>query len=125
MRDKMAFTESLVKLLPEESRINVYQAYSTWWINLRNQGGLRLTDVGYTVFCQVLEFKQYEYDFSQYDSNFAQYDKKMLLQLDQTLENPYYITGKKIQSKLIFFSSKEAMLAKLYGNLDKFLMNYK
>ena len=118
MRDKMAFTESLVKLLPEESRINVYQAYSTWWINLRNQGGLRLTDVGYTVFCQVLEFKQYEYDFSQYD-------KKMLLQLDQTLENPYYITGKKIQSKLIFFSSKEAMLAKLYGNLDKFLKNYK
>ena len=119
MRDKMAFTKSLVKLLPEESRINVYQAYSTWWINLRNQGGLRLTDVGYTVFAEVLKFQEYEIDYSYYDRH------KMLLQLDQVLENPYYITGKKVQSKLIFFSSKEAMLAKLYGNLDKFLMNYK
>jgi hypothetical protein len=49
----------------------------------------------------------------------------MLLNLDRKLQLPYYIVvKKKLPVKIVMFGSKEAMLARLYGNLDKFLENY-
>jgi hypothetical protein len=34
------------------------------------------------------------------------------------------VVKKKLPVKIVMFGSKEAMLARLYGNLDKFLENY-
>jgi hypothetical protein len=48
-----------------------------------------------------------------------------MLKLDRKLQMPYYIeVKKKIPINIIFFGSREAMLARLYGNLNKFLDNY-
>jgi hypothetical protein len=39
---------------------------------------------------------------------------------------PYYIVvKKKLPTTIVMFGSKEAVLARLYGSLDKFLENYK
>jgi hypothetical protein len=39
---------------------------------------------------------------------------------------PYYIHAVKgVPKKIIFFGSQEAVLVQLYGNLNKFLENYK
>jgi hypothetical protein len=48
----------------------------------------------------------------------------MLLDLDHKLKHPYYLHIYKHNVDLIFFDSKEAMLANLYGDLKKFLDNY-
>ncbi len=49
-------------------------------------------------------------------------NKKTILELDRKLQWPYYIDTKKRQ--IIFFSSREAMLATLYGDLGSFLKQY-
>jgi hypothetical protein len=54
------------------------------------------------------------------------FDRQMLLQLDRQLQMPYYIVvKKKLPVTIVMFGSREAMLARLYGNLNKFLENYK
>jgi hypothetical protein len=49
----------------------------------------------------------------------------MILSLDRKLQMPYYIVATKgIPKSVVFFDSKEAVLANLYGDLEKFLDNY-
>jgi hypothetical protein len=47
MRNKVHLTEELLGLLPDEEKIPIEQAMVTWWFNLRENGGLRLTNTGY------------------------------------------------------------------------------
>ena len=54
-----------------------------------------------------------------------QFNMQTVLDLDRKLEQPYYIVTKKGEPvAILFFGSKEAMMANLYGDLDKFLDNY-
>lgn len=83
---------------------------------------MRLTATGYTTFAKSLELEHYEYAIPD-PVAFNQY---IILDLDRKLQMPYYIhVVKGIPKKIIFFGSQEAMLANLYGNLKKFLDNYK
>jgi hypothetical protein len=53
------------------------------------------------------------------------FDLITVLKLDRRLQMPYYIeVKKKIPINVVFFGSREAMMAKLYGDLNKFLDNY-
>ena len=47
MRSKRQLTEEILKTIPEESRPTIEMASKKWWVNLRDAGGLRLTDLGY------------------------------------------------------------------------------
>lgn len=116
MATKHEITQRLVELLPETAQIPVDQALKTWYMNLRKDGGLRLTDRGYQVLT-MLDIESWPVDIDG-----KHIDKRGLLALDRKITFPYYINTKKQQ--LIMFSSREAMLATLYGNLKKFLENY-
>ena len=116
MVTKHKLAEQLVKLLPEQESISVSNALSTWFINLRTNGGLRLTEKGLATF-ELLDLEKYTVPVDVKAIN-----KKGLLELDKKLDFPYYIDYKKKQ--LVMFSSREAMLATLYGDLQKFLENY-
>jgi hypothetical protein len=66
-------------------------------------------------------------DIESYDMaiDLETFDRQMLLMLDRKLQMPYYIVvKKKLPVKIVMFGSREAMLARLYGSLDKFLENY-
>ena len=122
VRDKKRLTQELVALLPEQQRISVESAQPAWWYNLRTSGGLRLTALGYITFIEDLDLEHYEFKID----NPLEFNLKMVIALDRQLELPYYIMTKKgVPTSVIFFGSKEAMLANLYGNLSKFLDNYK
>jgi len=57
--------------------------------------------------------------------NWETFDRTTILKLDRRLQMPYYIeVNKKIPKNIIFFGAKEAMMAQLYGDLNKFLSNY-
>jgi hypothetical protein len=121
VRDKKKLTQDLVLLLPEQQRISAESAHTAWWYNLRSNGGLRLTALGYITFIDNLDLTPYEFKIT--DPH--EFNLKTIIALDRQLELPYYIMTKKgVPQSVIFFGSKEAMLVNLYGDLEKFLGNY-
>jgi hypothetical protein len=122
VRDKTKLTEELINLLPEAQRISVASAVPAWWFNLRRNGGMRLTGLGYQVFVEDLELENYSYSI---DDPLA-FNQHTILKLDRKMQMPYYIHAVKgIPKKIIFFGSKEAVMVNLYGNLQQFLDNYR
>lgn len=121
MRDKHELTRILVAQLPENRRITEETARLTWWINIRRTGGLRLSNEGYAALVMDLDIERYEVDIP----DPAKFQQKIVLRMDRKLQMPYYIYfEKRIPRKVMFFGSKEAMLAKLYGDLERFLEFY-
>jgi hypothetical protein len=114
--NKKEITQRLVDLLGDKHNVN--DALRSWYVNIRPTGGLRLTVIGYTVL-KTLDLESWSIDLS---LNKPMMSKRLLLELDHKLQWPYYIDVKKKQ--LIFFSSREAMLATLYGDLQTFLKQY-
>lgn len=120
MRDKIELTRQLVAKLPENSW-TVDQARITWWYNFRDSGGMRLTKQGYDAFVDELDIEYYEFAIPPN----SKFNQRTILELDRRLQMPYYIRVEKHRvAKLIFFSSREAVLVNLYGDLEKFLNNY-
>ena len=120
MRDKKKLTKTLVDQLDPNLGVTVDNAINHWWYNLRSGGGLRLTDVGYMAFTQLLNLEHYDYNLNPFDL-----DSRLVVAMDRRLQHPYYIVSKKkMPVKIIFFGSKEAMMANLYGNIKKFIDNY-
>jgi hypothetical protein len=113
--NKREITQRLLALIPDQS-VNLDQALKVWYMNIRDTGGLRLTAIGYTVL-RTLDIESWNMDLDPKKIN-----KKTILELDRKLQWPYYIDTKKRQ--IIFFSSREAMLATLYGDLGLFLKQY-
>jgi hypothetical protein len=120
VRDKLKLVETLVAELPDGHEETVERGMKLWWYNIRKEGGLRLTDIGYFVLKNMLDIESYDMEI-----DLEKFDRQMLLQLDRKLQMPYYIVvKKKMPIKIVMFGSREAMLARLYGSLDKFLENY-
>lgn len=120
MRDKKKLTETLVQQLDPQLGITVDDAITQWWFNLRASGGMRLTNAGYEAFTKLLKIEHYEFNLQPFDLNL-----KLVIEIDRKLQYPYYIATKKsMPTKIIFFGSKEAMLANLYGNIKQFIVNY-
>ena len=114
--NKRELTQRLVDLL--EEKYDVDDALRSWYVNIRPTGGLRLTGIGYTVL-KTLDLESWHIDLTKSKPMMS---KRLLLELDRKLQWPYYIDVKNKQ--LIFFSSREAMLATLYGDLQTFLKQY-
>jgi hypothetical protein len=122
VRDKRLLTEELIGLLPDEQRISTESAMPAWWFNLRRNGGMRLTALGYRVFTDDLELEHYSFPID----NPLLFNQQTILKLDRKMQMPYYISAVKgIPKKIVFFGSKEAVMVNLYGNLQQFLDNYK
>lgn len=121
MRDKLKLTEQLVSQLPDQHKITQQQAAATWWYNVSSRGGMRLTDTGYQVLVIHLKLQFYTYKIT----DVMQFTQQTIIKLDRRLQGPYYIVSKKnVPIEIIFFDSKEAMMANLYGDLAKFIDNY-
>ena len=121
MRNKKKLTEELVKQLDPELGLTVKRSMHTWWFNIRNNGGMRLTTNGYRVFCDELDLTRYDFPIN----NPHAFNQHMILELDSKLQMPYYIHAVKgIPKKIVFFGSKEAVMVNLYGDLKKYLDNY-
>jgi hypothetical protein len=120
VRDKLKLTQALVTNLPEEFAEPAEVAVKTWWANIRKTGGMRLTEHGFYVFSRVLELDHYELEIKPTPGN-----RRIVLTLDRKLQSPYYIRiDTRIPASVYMFGSREAVMAQLYGDLEKFLRNY-
>jgi len=104
-------TEAVIRQLPVP--VDLDEAMSTWYYNLRSSGGFRLTALGY----QAL--KTAAMNSWSVDINLRDLTKASLLALDRKLNWPYYIDAR--LKKLVLFSSRDAMMATLYGDIKKWL----
>lgn len=119
MRDKLQLTRALVEQLPQT--ISLEQAMNTWWCNLRQHGGMRLTDAGHQALSVELALDNYRIDIDQ-----KKFNRRMLLDLDRKLQCPYYLSTdkKKTTINMTLYGSREAVLANLYGDISRFLEMY-
>jgi hypothetical protein len=121
-RDKKTLTQQLINLLPENQKLSLSEVMTLWWFNLRKNGGMRLTAVGYHAFVKILELEHYEYQIV----DPLLFNQQTILDLDRKMQMPYYIHASKgIPKKIVLFGSREAVMLNLYGNLRQFLDNYK
>ena len=122
MRNKQQLTEELVKQLDPDLGVTVKRAMHSWWFNIRKTGGMRLTSPGYQTFCEDLDLTRYEFAINDPHG----FNQHTILDLDKKMQMPYYIHAVKgIPKKIVFFGSREAVMVNLYGDLKKFLDNYK
>ena len=118
MLTKTQITKNLIELLPEQDRIGLDFALKTWWYNIRPNGGLRLTDQGMKIIQVHLNLENWKINFKDLRSILT---KKLILDMDRKIQWPYYIDIKK--KSIVFFSSRDAMMASLYGDLRDWLEN--
>lgn len=115
MLNKLELTKQVLSQLPQTVRPELDQALKSWWMNLRETGGLRLTDVGVLAF-NMLELEKHEYSLIDHMPIKA----NVLITLDQKLTCPYHITSGK-KAVLTMYGTKEAVMLRLYGDIDRYL----
>lgn len=118
---KLSITLGLLDKLPEDRREPWEQAMVTWWANIRPEGGLRLTRHGYEILHDVLQYESWSLDLSNQPNSVI--SKRVVLDLDHKLEWPYFLdfNPRKKTRRIVFFGSREAMMASMYGDLTRWL----
>jgi hypothetical protein len=114
---KHKLTKRLIELLPEDHRISIEEAMVLWYTNIRNNGGFRLTQNGLQVM-KILGLESWSVPLNDIKITM---DKNLLLSLDRKLTWPYFIDYKK--KEIIFYSSREAVMATMYGSIKNWLDN--
>jgi hypothetical protein len=114
---KHKLTKRLIELLPEDHRISIEEAMVLWYTNIRNNGGFRLTQNGLQAM-KILGLESWSVPLNDIKITM---DKNLLLSLDRKLTWPYFIDYKK--KEIIFYSSKEAVMATMYGSIKIWLDN--
>ena len=117
-RNKQAITRAVLAAIEQHSAADYDQAIIAWWSNIRAAGGMRLTSFGHSAF-QAAELQFWSIELEDIKLTM---DKKLLLDLDRKLQFPYFIDYK--NKAVVFYSSKEAMLARIYNDLPSFIKNY-
>ena len=76
-----------------------------------------MTRHGYDIMHDVLKLESWALDLPN------SIKKKIVLELDRKLEWPYYLdfNPRKKTKRIVFFGSREAMMATMYGNLEPWL----
>lgn len=121
---KLEIVLRLMPQVPVTRQHSVEQAMNTWWANLRSRGGMRLTAVGFDILHTVLAIESWELDFTH--STKVNFTKRIMLDLDRKLHWPYYldVNMRRQRRHMIFFGSREAMMATMYGDLEAFLKQH-
>ena len=114
MINKRDLTQELIRAWPGDQAPTLDEALFDWYVNIRDSGGLRLTAEGFRVLSQTLEIQHWNLPVEP-----KTITKRVLLDMDRKIAFPFYlnIRGKKI----IFFSSREAMMATMYGDIAAWL----
>ena len=123
---KLDIVQRLLADIPNALREPEDRAMKTWWANIRPQGGLRLTQHGYHIMHEVLQLESWQMDLSGTDPSHpsrSRITKKIILDLDRKLAWPYYLdfNARKKRRRIVFFGSREAMMASMYGDLERWL----
>ena len=118
MANKALITQEVLNQLKPTADLDHGIAMQRWWVNLRETGGLRLTDLGREVFSSVVGYESFEFETSA-----EILTGRNLVSLDRKMSAPYHLQKNRKTAVLTMFGSREAMMASLYGDIQKFIDN--
>lgn len=113
---RLELARTLLEHMPAEGRHTLDQAMQWWWHDIRSSGGLRLSWQGFADFSDHLDLEYWSFEFEKQGIPAWIY-----LKLDHVLTAPYYVVDNKKVTGLTVFSSRDAMMINLYGNLEKWI----
>lgn len=106
------------------SNIDLEAAMKTFWLDIRNEGGLRLTDVGDSYFKRA-DIESFEFPFRLQritDKEPIYSYQNLMLDLSLKISCPYFIgRHKPSEPYLKIYDSKVAMMINLYGDIYEYL----
>ena len=114
MLNKFQLTAELIHHYPDAPTVD--DAMRTWWQNIREDGGLRLTSEGYRVFSDCLELNSYTFELPE-----QLLTPRNLIALDRHMASPYYIVNTRKHNNMVMFGSREALMATLHGDMQRFI----
>lgn len=118
---KEKITQAVLNQLPDDGKPTFETAMTSWWANLRKEGGLRLSVTG------DLAFRKADIEFFDIIVKLGtvQNGQKFMLELNKKIKCPYFIVvkqeGKDSQPYIRLYDSKIAMLVELYGDMVSYL----
>lgn len=115
--NKEEITRKILPLIDSTEILDFDYAMKTWWVNIRDTGGLSLTTLGDKVFRQT---KIECYDLI---LGWTNYSNACMLMLDRKMPCPYYIYIASKQNFVRVYDSRVAMMITLHGGVEKFLKN--
>lgn len=113
MLSKQDYTQQAIAHTGYE--ITADEALVQWWWHTKDSG-LRLTEDGYAVFANMLDLQCWKFRLLPEALTAA-----ALITLDRRLQCPYYLRRHRRDYELILFGSREAMMAMLYGDIQRFI----
>jgi hypothetical protein len=121
--DKRRITQRVLQEVdPDHTPEQLERAMDTWWRNIRENGGLCLTDAGLQVFVNA-GFESYSFDMARRDdkSSWMQSSWIFTVGLDRKMPCPYYLHLNKRERKITVFDSRVASILTLYGSVFEYL----
>jgi hypothetical protein len=108
-----------------DHQITFDEAMQKWWMTMRNETGLRLTEMGDLSF-RFADIAYYDYDF---DIRLDDGWHNFILNMNKKIKCPYYVglnKSKDVKQPYIrLYDSKIAVLVSLYGNINDYLKSVK
>lgn len=96
-----------------------------FWMNPRESGGLRLTELGFKCLVEDLELQTYDIKLWNEDTNNpVKINHRFLLDLDRYIECPYYVL-KGRWPRILLFDEKVYFWACMHDDFQRFLNGYK
>jgi len=122
---KHRITKAILEQLPE-CKLSSESAMKTFWLDIRNEGGLRLSDSGDKAF-QEADIESFEFPFRLKkitDTEPIYSYQNLMLDLSLKIPCPYFIGRHKPTEPYIkIYDSKVAMMVSLYGDIYEYLRN--
>ena len=122
--DRRTITERvLAQIDPEYTEAGLQTALNRWWKNIRDSGGLGLTDLGLQSFEQAqLESWTFTVTVNELKNSLGSW--AFNLGLDRKMPCPYYVkfSHRSIEKTIIVFDSRVASMITLYGNLKDYML---
>ena len=123
---KRRITKAIIEQTGSEDLINLESAMKTFWLDFRNEGGLRLTDIGDSFFKRA-DIESFEFPFrlqKVHDKEPIYSYQNLMLDLSLKVPCPYYIGRHKPNEPYIkIYDSKIAVMINLYGDIYEYLRN--
>lgn len=96
-------------------KLNVFK----WWVNIRKDGGLALTELGEEAF-EKANIMKYSFTYPQSDFN-SMSRLRMMFVLDQRMLCPYSISYQNQKMTINIYDSRIAVTITLYGHFNDYL----
>jgi len=108
-----------------DHQISFDEAMKRWWMTMRQDSGLRLTEMGDLSF-RFADIAFYDYDF---DIRLDDGWHNFILTMNKKIKCPYYVglnKSKDVKQPYIrLYDSKIAVMVSLYGNINDYLKSVK